>query len=176
MRREWVIGAVALGLLAFVGSAARADEDYDKTLPAVAKNLANAKLTLDQGITAAAKQGKPISAQYEIDEDTHKFQLSVFVSKDDDLLEVIVDHNTGATKDPENVTGDDIKDAKNQRKAMQKATMSLADAAAAAAKANAGYTVVQIIPVTKGSDPVANIVLIKISDAKDVKKVTQKLD
>jgi hypothetical protein len=98
------------------------------------------------------------------------------VSKDDDLLEVIVDHNTGATKDPENVIGDDIKDAKNQRKAMQKATMSLADACAAAAKANPGYTVVQVIPVTKGADPVANIMLIKLSDAKDVKKIAQKLD
>jgi hypothetical protein len=176
MKKGLALGAIALGMLAFVGTAAWADEDYDKNIPAVAKNLANAKLTLDQGMTAAAKAGKPISAQYEIDEDSHKFQLSVFVSKDDDLLEVIVDHNTGATKDPENVTGDDIKDAKNQRKAMQKATMSLADAVAAAAKANAGYTVIQVIPVLKGSDPVANIMLVKLSNAKDVKKVTQKLD
>ncbi len=173
MKKGLVIGAVALGVLAFIGTVAQADEDYDKTLPAVAKALTGAKLTLDQGIAAAAKEGKPISAQYEIDEDTHKFQLSVFVSHGDELLEVIVDHNTGATQDSENVTGDDIKDAKSQRRAMTKATMSLADAVAGAAKANDGYHAVQVVPALHGSSPVATIKLIKESD---VKTVTQKLD
>lgn len=175
MTRGWVVGALALGVMAFVSTAAWADEDYNKQLPAVAKNLKNAKLTLADGIKAAAKDGKPISAQYEIDEDTHKFQLSVFVSKGSDLLEVIVDHNTGADNVLGNVIGDDITDAKKQKRGMDKATMSLADAADAAAKANAGYQVVQIVPALKGSDCVATIVLIKLDDPSHPKTVTQKM-
>jgi ribosomal protein L11 len=175
MKRGWIVGAMALGMLAFVGTAARADEDYNKTLPAVAKNLAKAKLSLADGIKAAAKDGKPISAQYEIDEDSHKFQLSVFVSSGSDLLEEIVDFNTGAQKSLDNVVGDDITDAKKQKRGMDKATMSLADAVDAAAKGNPGYQVVQIVPALKGSDCVASIVLIKLDDPSHPKTVTQKM-
>ena len=175
MRRGWVIGVLALGVLAFAGTAARADQDYIKALPQVAKNLANAKLSLEDGIKAAAKDGKPISAQYEIDEDTHKFQLSVFVSNGSDLLEVIVNHNTGTAGDAENVIGDDIKDAQKQKRGMDKAKMSLADAVDAAAKANPGYQVVQIVPALKGSDCVASIVLIKLDDPSHPKTISQKM-
>ena len=175
MKGRWIIGALALGVLAFVGTAARADEDYNKTLPQVAKSLANAKLSLEDGIKAAAKNGKPISAQYEIDEDTHKFQLSVFVSSGSDLLEEIVDYNSGAQKSLDNVVGDDIKDAQKQKKGMDKATMSLADAVDAAAKANPGYQVVQIVPALKGSDCVATVMLIKLDDPSHPKTVTQKM-
>lgn len=172
MKKGWIVGLAALGLLGFIAAAARADEGYDKTLPQVAKLAAAAKLTLADGIKAAASEGKPISAQYEIDEDSHQFQLSVFVSKGSDLLEVIIDHNSGATKSVENVVGDDIKDAKKQRSAMAKANTALADAADAAAKANAGYQVMQIIPSLAGDGAVATI---KLTKGSDIKTVQQKL-
>jgi hypothetical protein len=168
MEKGLFIGFVALGLMMFAGTGARADEDYDNALPQVAKAMEGAKLTLDQGITAATKQGKPISAQYEIDEDTHKFQLSVFVSNGDDLIEVIVDHVSGAIKSSDNVTGDDIKDAKKQKAAMAKASMSLADAVTAVAKANDGYQVVQIVPALSAGKAVATLKLIKGTDVKTV--------
>lgn len=168
--RKWVIGIAALGIASVVGTAAWADEDYDKNIPAITKNLAKAKLSLADGINAAAKSGKPISAQYEIDEDTHKFQLSVFVSSGKELLEVLVDHNSGAPGDAENVTGDDIKDAKAQKKAMDNAKMSLADAVGQAVKANAGYQAIQIVPAVDGSDSVATIKLVKGTDVKTVKE------
>jgi hypothetical protein len=175
MKKGFLVGVVALGLIMFAGGAARADEDYDDALPQLGKQMAAAKLTLDQGIAAATKQGKPISAQYEIDEDTHKFQLSVFVSNGDDLIEVLVDYVSGAIKESGNVTGDDIKDAKKQRSAMAKATMSLADAVTAAAKANAGYQVVQIVPALSAGKAVATLKLIKGTDGTDVKTVKQDL-
>ena len=168
--RNWVIGMAALGIVTVVGTAAWADEDYDKTIPAVSKNLAKAKLSLAAGINAAAKAGKPISAQYEIDEDSHKFQLSVFVSSGSELLEVLVNYTSGAPGDAENVTGDDIKDAKAQKKAMDKAKMSLADAVNAAVKDNSGYQAIQIVPALDGSDSVAAVKLVKGTDVKTVKE------
>ena len=168
--RKWVIGIAALGIASVVGTAAWADEDYDKNIPAITKNLAKAKLSLADGINAASKAGKPISAQYEIDEDTHKFQLSVFVSSGKELLEVLVDYNSGAPGDAENVTGDDIKDAKAQKKAMDNAKMSLADAVGQAVKENAGYQAIQIVPAADGNDSVATIKLVKGTDVKTVKE------
>lgn len=168
--RKWAVGIAALGVLAFIGNAARADEDYDKTIPAITKNLTKAKLSLADGINAAAKAGKPISAQYEIDEDTHKFQLSVFVSSGSELLEVLVNYTSGAPGDAENVTGDDIKDAKAQKKAMDKAKMSLADAVNAAVKDNSGYQAIQVVPSLDGNDAVATIKLVKGTDVKTVKE------
>lgn len=169
MKKGFFIGAVIAGLMLFAGTAARADADYDKALPQVSKQMANAKLTLQQGIDAAAKQGKPISSQYEIDEDSHKFQLSVFVSSGQDLVEVIVDYNTGAIKESGNVTGDDIKDAKKQKAAMDKATKSLSETVAAAAAANQGYSVAQIIPALSAGKAVATLKLVKGSEVKTVK-------
>ncbi len=174
MKKGFLIGVVALGLMMFAG-AVRADDDYDDALPQLGKQMAAAKLTLDQGIAAATKQGKPISAQFEIDEDTHKFQLSVFVSNGDDLIEVIVDHVSGAIKESGNVTGDDIKDAKKQRAAMAKSTKSLADIVTAVAKANDGYQVVQIVPAVSAGKSVATLKLIKGTDGTDVRTVKQDL-
>jgi len=170
MKKGFLIGVLALGLMMFMGTGARADAAYDKQLPQVSKLMANAKLTLQQGIDAAAKQGKPISAQFEIDEDSHKFQLSVFVSSGQDLLEVLVDYNTGAIKESGNVTGDDIKDAKRQKAAMDKATKSLSEATAAVAAANAGYSVAQVEPGLSGGKAVATFKLVKGSEVKTVKQ------
>lgn len=169
MKKGFFIGAVVASLMLFAGTSARADAEYDKALPQVSKLMANAKLTLQQGIDVAAKQGKPISSQYEIDEDTHKFQLSVFVSSGQDLVEVLVDYNTGAIKESGNVTGDDIKDAKKQKAAMDKATKSLSETVAAAAAANQGYSVAQIIPALSGGKAVATLKLVKGSEVKTVK-------
>jgi hypothetical protein len=175
MKKGFFIGLVAVGLMMFVGTGARADDDYDDALPQLGKQMVAAKLTLEQGITAATKQGKPISAQFEIDEDTHKFQLSVFVSNGDDLIEVIVDHVNGAIKASGNVIGDDIKDAKKQRAAMAKSSKSLVDVVAAVTKANDGYQVVQIVPALSAGKAVATLKLIKGTDGTDVKTVKQDL-
>lgn len=171
MKKSLAIGMIAAGILAIAGPFASADE-YSKNLPKVAKALSQASVPLDQGIKASEAQGKPISAQYEIDEG--HFQLSVFTKKGEDLLEIIVDYKTGAIKTVQNISDpDDIKDAKKQIKAMAKASIPLDQAVAAATKANDGYRAVQVIPKLSGGQPVAAIVLVK---GDDIKKVTQKLD
>ncbi len=171
MKKSLIIGMVAAGILAVAGTFAWADE-YEKGLPALIKVLPQATVPLGQGIKAAEGQGKPLSAQYEIDEG--HFQLSVFTSKGSDLLEIIVDYKTGAIKAVQNLTDpDDIKDARKPLRAMEKASIPLDQAVADAVKANPGYQAVQIIPKLNNDQVAASIVLVK---GDDVKKVTQKLN
>lgn len=173
MMKSFVVGLLAAGLGAFATTSALADSDYEygKQMPALIKAIPQAKVPLAQGIKNAEQGGKAISAQYEVDEG--HFQLSVFVSKGDDINEVIVDYTTGAIKSSDKLTDpDDIKDAKKQLAAMAKAKTSLADAVAEAVKANPGFEAIRIVPRLSGGQAQAAIALLKGSQ---VKKITEKL-
>src|SRR6185312_3721242 len=115
MMKSFVAGVAAVGFVSLTATFALADSDYEygKQMSALIKEMPQAKVPLADGIKAAEKGGKAISAQYEVDEG--KFQLSVFVSKGDDINEVIVDNATGTIKSSDKlVDPDDIKDAKKQ--------------------------------------------------------------
>ena len=173
MMKRFVVAAMAAGLLALTGTFALADSDYEygKQMPALIKAMPQAKVPLAQGIKDAEQGGKAISSQYEVD-DGH-FQLSVFVSKGEDISEVIVDYTTGAIKSSEKLADpDDIKDAKKQVAAVAKAKTSLADAVAEAVKANPGYEAIRVVPHLNGGEAQAAITLLKGSS---VKKITEKL-
>lgn len=173
MMKSFIAGVAAIGLVAFTATLALADSDYEygKQMAALIKAMPQAKVPLAQGIKDAEKGGKAISAQYEVDEG--KFQLSVFVSKGDDINEVIVDYTTGAIKTSDKLADpDDIKDAKKQVAAIAKAKTSLADAVAEAVKANPGYEAIRIVPRVSGGEAQAAITLLKGSS---VKKTTEKL-
>src|SRR5262252_3417491 len=134
--------------------------------------MRDAKASLQQGVSASAKEGKPISAKYEVEDG--KLQLSVYTMKGDKFSEVIVDHKTGKVAKAEAITkDDDLKDAKAQSQAMGKAKRSLAAAASEAVKANAGYRAVSAMPAMKDDHPVAEVTLLK---GADWKTVTEKLD
>ena len=84
------------------------------------KGVTDAKLTLQQGLTAAAQQGRPISAKFEVEDG--KLQLSVYTAKGGTFSEVIVDHTTGNIAKTETITeGEDLAEAKLQNAAMEKA-------------------------------------------------------
>lgn len=173
MMKRLAVAAMAAGFVALTGTVALADSDYEygKQMPALIKAMPQAKVPLAQGIKDAEQGGKAISSQYEVD-DGH-FQLSVFVSKGEDISEVIVDYTTGAIKSSEKLADpDDIKDAKKQVAAMAKAKTSLADAVAAAVKANPGYEAIRIVPKLSGGGAQAQVTLLKGSQTK---KVTEKL-
>jgi hypothetical protein len=136
------------------------------------KAMKDAKVSLAQGVTASAKEGKAISGKYEV-EDGH-LQLSVYTMKGDKFSEVIVDHKTGKVAKAERITkGDDLKYAKEQSQAMAKAKRTLAAAASDAVKANARYRAISVMPSMKDDHPVAEVTLLK---GTDWKTVTEKLD
>src|SRR5437899_7654990 len=138
----------------------------------LAKALKDAKIPLERGLTASTKQGKPISAKYEVEDG--KLQLSVYTMKGDNFSEVIVDHTTGRIAKTEPITqGDDLAHAKEQSEAMAQAKRSLGAAASEAIKENRGYRVVSVFPALKDGHPVADVTLVR---GTEWKTVSEKLD
>jgi hypothetical protein len=138
----------------------------------LAKALREAKISLQRGLAASAKEGTPISAKYEVEHG--KLQLSVYTMKGDKFSEVIVDHKTGKVAKAEPITGgDDLTAAKTQSEAMAKAKRSLDAAASEAVKENKGYRVVSVMPALKDGHPVADVALVK---GNEWKTVSEKLD
>jgi len=138
----------------------------------LAKALGDAKISLQRGLTASTKEGKPISAKYEVEHG--KLQLSVYTMKGDKFSEVIVDHKTGKVAKAEPITsGDDLTAAKAQSETMTKAKRSLESAAAEAVKENKGYRVVSVMPALKDGHPVADVTLVK---GNEWKTASEKLD
>jgi hypothetical protein len=169
MRKSIIGGVVAAGILAVAGLTASAE---DKDPAALAKALAEASVSLDQGLLASTREGKPISGKFELAEGA--LQLSVYTIKGDQFSEVIVDHKSGAFKNAEKITdAGDLKEAKEQSQAMAKAKVPLDQAVANSVKANAGYRAVSVMPELKSGSPVAEITLMK---GAEVKNVTAKLD
>jgi hypothetical protein len=169
MRKDLAVALAVTGILAAVALSSRAGDD---NRVALAKALPEASVSLDQGLKASEREGKPISGKYEIADGV--LQLSVYTMKGEQFDEVIVDYKTGAIKKAEKITdADDLKDAKEQSQAMADAKVSLDKAVGDATDANSGYRAVSVTPTLDAGKPVANITLMK---GEEVKKVTEKLD
>jgi len=150
-----------------------AQTSQDKEHSELAKALKDAKIPLQRGLTASVKEGKPISAKYEVEDG--KLQLSVYTMKGGDKFsEVIVDHKTGKVAKAEPITNaDDLAHAKAQSEAMAKAKRSLDAAASEAVKENKGYRAVSVMPALKDGHPVADVTLVK---GEEWKTVSERLD
>jgi hypothetical protein len=170
--RQTAIVLVFLAALTITASLAGAQPHDDKERAELAQALKGAKVSLQQGVTASAKAGKPISAKYEVEHGT--LQLSVYTMKGDKFSEVIVDHKTGKLAKTEPITsGDDLTAAKAQSEAMAKAKRSLGTAASEAVKENKGFRAVSVMPSLKDGHPVADVGLVK---GTEWKTVPEKLD
>jgi len=157
------VAVVSLGL-----QRAQAEEDT----AALGKALPDATVSLEQGLMASEREGKPISGKLEIEDGA--LQLSVYTVKDGKFTEVIVDHKSAAIKKAEPITeGEDLKDAKEQDDAMNAAKVSLSSATAQAVNANAGYRAVSAIPAIRNGHPVAEI---RLTNGAIVKAAEQKPD
>src|SRR5260370_26958023 len=145
-------------------------EDTDTA--ALARALKDPTVTLQDGLKASEREGKPLSGKFEIEHDA--LQLSVYTLKGNDFIEVVADPKTGAIAKAEKITdADDLKAATAQKAAMAKATESLFAAADEAAKANAGLRAVSIYPQMQNGHAVAEVTLLQ---GTGLKRVTEKLD
>src|SRR5262245_34614081 len=87
----------------------------DKEHAELAKALQGVKMPLERGLTASAKEGKPISGKYEMEDG--KLQLSVYTMKGDKFSEVIVDHKPGKVAKAKPIPkGDDLTHARPKGK------------------------------------------------------------
>jgi hypothetical protein len=140
--------------------------------PALAKAIPGASVTLQQGLAANADQGRPISAKYEIDEGT--FQLSVYTEKAGKFSEIVINHTTGKVAKSEAITsGDDLKEAKAQSKAMANVKGTLQAAVDQAEHASPGFRAVSVEPKLKAGHIIAEITLLKGSQFKPISEALE---
>jgi hypothetical protein len=170
IKNRFAMSLVVAGVWAAVSLPSFAENKEDAAL--LAKSLAEAGVSLDQGLKASEREGKPISGKFEMEDGA--LQLSVYTMKGDKFSEVIVDPTSGSIKKAEPITeADDLKHAKVQSQAMAKAKVPLDKAVGDAVSANDGYRAVSVVTTVKSGTPVADITLMK---GEAVKKVSKKLD
>jgi len=93
VRRTAVLRLVVTFIWLLGGHPAWAQKYEDKEHAELVTALKAAKVSLENGLTASEREGKPISGKFEVDEG--KLQLSVYTMKGDKFSEVVVDHKTG---------------------------------------------------------------------------------
>ena len=170
MRPGSIFTIVTAAAVLLAGSSSWAEDEMNPQ--AMAKALQQASLPLEKATKLTEREGKPISAKYEIEHGA--LQLSIYTMKGNRFSEVIINHTSGAVAKDEWITdADDMKAAQAQAAAMAKAKVSLDVATDHAVKANAGYRAVSVMPRLEGQRPVADVTLMK---GEDVKKVNEPLD
>src|SRR5919198_1666943 len=97
--------AVTAALLATVGSGYAWGETSEAERAELAKAMQGAKLTLEDGLKASEKSGKPISAKFEIEDGA--LQFSAYTMSGDDFSEVVADPSTGRVAKSEKITDDE---------------------------------------------------------------------
>jgi hypothetical protein len=149
-------------------------EDAEQARAALAAALKDTKITLQEGLKASEREGKPISAKFEIEDG--KLQLSVYTMKENSYAEVVVDPQSGSIAKVEKITeakDEDFEHAVQQKWPMQKANRSLLAATENAVNANAGYRAVSIVPWLKEGQPAAEVTLLQ---GETFKKVSETLE
>jgi len=156
---SWVL---ALTLWTIPAIAAMSDKEKAELAPVVA----GAKVTLEQGLLTSKKNGKPVSAKFEVE--NGKPQLSVYTIKDGSkYFEVIVDQTSGEIAKADPITGSyDLTEAKKQNDGMFRATRELREAVKEAKRDNPGYSAVSVWSEMKDNHSVATVTLVKENDWK----------
>ena len=158
------LSALAVACWVIPASGAMSDKEKAELAPVVA----NAKVTLEQGLATSKKNGKPVSAKFEIE--NGKPQLSIYTVRDGNkYFEVIVDHTSGEITKVEPISGgDDLTAAKRQNDSLFRATRELREAVKEAKRDNPGYLAVSVWSEMKDSHSIATVTLVKDNDWKTV--------
>jgi hypothetical protein len=153
---------IVVALWVLPAGAAMSDKEKADLAPAVS----GAKVTLEQALATSKKDGKPVSAKFEIE--NGKPQLSVYTVKDGTkYFEVIVDQSSGAIAKDEPISGgDDLTEAKKQNDGLFRATRELREAVKEAKHDNPGYLGVAVWPEMKDGHSIATVTLVKGNDWK----------
>jgi Peptidase propeptide and YPEB domain len=163
------VGIAAAGVLLCTSLASRAEENY---LAAVMRELPQATVSLDEAIKVSKREGKPISAEYDVEDGG--LQISVYAKNGDQFSEVIVDPKSGSIIKTKPLTDPkEIREAEAESAAITKAKLPLEAALGAAVSANNGYRAVGVVPIINDDEPVATVTMI---GGDGIKTVAEKLD
>jgi len=173
MMKKSIICAIGAIVICFFGvQTLWAQSNSDREKAELAKMLPAAKISLERALLVSEREGKPISAGFELD--NGELNLWVFVKKGEQFLEVTVNYKSGEIEEVEPITkAEDLKDAKTQSQAMEAAKLSLRLATEKAVKENPGYRAVGVTPELDNGRPIATVTLVR---GQEFKEVTQVLD
>jgi hypothetical protein len=167
--RLFIAAVAATALISMALATSSADEEF---WAAVMRELPEANVSLDQALRTSEQEGKPISAEYDVEDGD--FQISVYVEKNGHFREVIVDPRSGAINTTRPITvPQEVDEAQAQSAALSKAKLPLTAALATAVDLNSGYRAVSIMPLRSDDEAVVTITLMK---GEAIKQVAQKLD
>ena len=160
--RTALLSLLAATLWVLPAGAALSDKEKADLAPVVS----GAKVTLEQALATSKKNGKPVSAKFEIE--NGKPQLSVYTVKEGSkYFEVIVDQTSGDIAKADPITGgEDLTEAKKQNDGMFRATRELREAVKEAKHDNPGYNAVSVSSEMKENHSVATVLLVKDNDWK----------
>src|ERR1051326_4232967 len=135
VRKRPLLAVAAATTLTFTALAtSSADEEF---WAAVMRELPEANVSLDQAMKTSEQEGKPISAEYDVEDGN--FQISVYVEKDGNFREVIVDAKSGAINTTKPITvRQEVDEAQAQSAALSTAKLPLPPALAPAEDLNGG--------------------------------------
>jgi hypothetical protein len=164
MPKVWtpLLSILAVTLWVLPAGAAMSDKEKADLAPVVG----GAKVTLEEALAASKKNGKPVSAKFEIE--NGKPQLSVYTVKEGSkYFEVIVDQTSGEIAKADPISGgEDLTEAKKQNDGMFRATRELREAVKEAKHDNPGYNAVSVSSEMKDNHSVATVLLVKDNDWK----------
>jgi hypothetical protein len=157
-----LVGAMLFGAFLASPISAFGDPENIDERTELARAPQNASVRLDEGVSASARHGTPISAKYEINDG--RLELSVYTMAADEFWEVIVDHTTGMVRGVGPINRKELNTARSQKEAITKAPFSLEAAIAVAVRAGAGYRAVSAVPSLKDGRLVVTIMLVDGND------------
>jgi hypothetical protein len=139
----------------------------DRAQTKLVEALRGTSVALEAGLSVSERLGIPIYGEFEIEDGS--LVLTVYIAKGAELLDVSVDPKTGVVASVEPIADDkEVRLAKGYREALLKAKVSLRVAIEHAVKANAGFRAVSIVPALKEGRPVAEVVLLKGQEFKEI--------
>jgi hypothetical protein len=168
--KRLLIAAAAATTLIFTALATSwADEEF---WAAVMRKLPEARVSLEEALKTSEPEGKPISAEYDVEDGD--FQISVYVERDGHFREVIVDPKSGTINTTKPITDPrEVDEAQAQSAALSNTKLPLTTALATAVDSNRGYRAVSVIPLPADDEAVVTITLMK---GEAIKQIAQKLN
>ena len=148
-----LIGIVGLSSIGKAG-------DIDGNHRLLATMIKNVRGTLEDGLKASERLGKPISAKFAVERGV--VYLAISIAKNDSFSEFILYPTIRMVTEIVEVTdAAELKIAVERKLAMERASMSLLSAAENAVKANDGARVVSIFPMAEEGHPIAVVTLLR---------------
>ena len=164
LRLAIVVTAVTLSSVAMAG-------DADQGYAALAAKLKNVKGTLESGLKAGERVGRPIAAKFVLEHGV--LQLSLRIAKDDVISEFNLYPALGAINEVVDFADPaKIEVATAQKLAIDSATISLFSATESAVKSNKGFRAIGVLPMLSEGRPVAVVTLL---GRDGIRVVTEKL-